>query len=117
MLYICAVHSLAPLTDYPCLVNNKKNLTIKYQESVDGSLQTKNFIEICNRNKTKLTKIPYTFFFSSSKCVRIARLVMQQNPVIKVIKESKENHTFFLIALQGVIQKNMGTSVFLRDKK
>ena len=28
-------------------------------ESVDGSLRTKNFIEIYNKNEIKLTKIPY----------------------------------------------------------
>ena len=32
-------------------------------QSVDGSLWTKNFIEIYNKIETKLTKIPYSFFF------------------------------------------------------
>ena len=33
-------------------------------ESVDGRLRTeKNFVEIYNENKTKLTKIPYSFLF------------------------------------------------------
>ena len=35
-------------------------------ESVDGSLRTEkmlNFVEIYNKNETKLTKIPYSFFF------------------------------------------------------
>ena len=49
-------------------------------ESVDGSLQTKNFIEIYKENKSKLTKIPYSFF-SSLKPVKIARLVIQWNPI------------------------------------
>ena len=49
-------------------------------ESVDGNLQTKNFVEIYNKNKTKLTKIPYSFFLSS-KCVKIARLAIQWNPM------------------------------------
>ena len=43
-------------------------------ELVVGSLRTKNFIEI--HNETKLTKIPYSFFFLSPKL--------------------KENHFFFL---------------------
>ena len=30
-------------------------------ESVNGRLRTKNFIEIYNKNETKLTKIPYYF--------------------------------------------------------
>ena len=29
-------------------------------ESVDGSLWTKNFVEIYNENEMKLTKIPYS---------------------------------------------------------
>ena len=49
-------------------------------ESADGGLRTKNFVEIYNENETKLTKIPYSFFLSS-KCVEIARLAIQQNPV------------------------------------
>ena len=32
-------------------------------ESGDGSLQTKNFVEISNEIETKLTKIPYSFFY------------------------------------------------------
>ena len=50
-------------------------------ESVGGSLQTKNFVKIYNEIETKLTKIPYSFFFSSSKCVKIARLAIQRNPI------------------------------------
>ena len=60
-------------------------------EPVDGSLTTKNFIEIYNKNKTKLTKIPYLLFFTSSKCVKIATLAIKRNP-IKVIKESKRKN-------------------------
>ena len=37
-------------------------------ESVDGSLQTKNFTEIYNGNEMKLTKIPYSFFFFFKMC-------------------------------------------------
>ena len=32
-------------------------------ESVDGSLQTKIFVEIYNRIETRLTKIHYSFYF------------------------------------------------------
>ena len=61
----------------------KKTLDNEMSESVDGSLWTKNFVEIYNENETKLTKIPYSFFFffPSSKCVKIARLAIQRNPV------------------------------------
>ena len=45
-------------------------------ESVDGSLQSTKFVEIYNENKTKLTKIPYSFFFKGIL-------------LIKVIKKSK----------------------------
>ena len=45
-----------------------------------GACGLKNFVEIYNENETKLTKILYSFFFSS-KCVKIARLAMQQNPI------------------------------------
>ena len=48
-------------------------------ESVDGNLQTKNFIENYTKNETKLTKIPHSLFLSS-KCVKTARLAIQQNP-------------------------------------
>ena len=61
-------------------MNNKKKLDNEMSESVDGNLWTKNFVEIYNENKTKLTKIPYSFF-SSSKCVKITRLAIQQNPI------------------------------------
>ena len=37
-------------------------------ESVDGSMQTKNFIEIYNKNERKLTKIPYSFFVVFKMC-------------------------------------------------
>ena len=50
-------------------------------ESVDGSLRSTKFVEIYNENKTKLTKIPYSLFFLSSKCVRITRLAIQQHPI------------------------------------
>ena len=50
-------------------------------ESVDGSLRIKNFVKIYNENEKKLAKIPYSFFFSSSKCVKIARLAIQRNPI------------------------------------
>ena len=54
-------------------------------ESVDGSLRTEkmlNFVEIYNKNETKLTKIPYSFFFFwSSKYMKITRLAMQWNPI------------------------------------
>ena len=50
-------------------------------ESVDGSLWTKNFIEIYKKIGMKSTKVLYSFFFSSSNCVKIARLAMQQNPI------------------------------------
>ena len=43
-------------------MNNKKKLNNETSESIDGSLQTKNF-EIYNEIETKLTKIPYSFFF------------------------------------------------------
>ena len=46
-------------------------------ESVDGSLRTKKFVKIYNENETQLTNIPYSFFFSFSKCVKIARLAIQ----------------------------------------
>ena len=59
----------------------KKKLDNERSESVNGSLQTKNFVEIYNENETKLTKIPYSLFFSFSKCVKIARLAIQQNPI------------------------------------
>ena len=49
-------------------------------ESVDGSLRTKNFVEIYKEIETKLTKIPYSFFFAF-KCVKIARLTIQRNPI------------------------------------
>ena len=39
-----------------------------------------NLVEIYNENKTKLTKIPYSFFLSS-KSVKIARLATQQNTI------------------------------------
>ena len=44
------------------------------------------------------------FFFPSSKYVKIAQLAIQQNPINQSYqrlkkKESKENHTFFVIAL------------------
>ena len=47
--------------------------------SVDESLWTKNYVEIYNKNETKLTEVPYSFFFLSSKRVKIARLAIQQN--------------------------------------
>ena len=59
------VPSLAPLTNLPHLVNNKKkHLDNETSESVDWSLWTEiNFIEIYNENETKLTKITYSFSF------------------------------------------------------
>ena len=48
-------------------------------ESVDASLWTKNFVKIYNKKETKLTIIPYSFFFLSSKCVKIARLAIFEN--------------------------------------
>ena len=50
-------------------------------ESVDGSLRTKSLGEIYIENEMKLTKIPYSLFFSSSKCVKITKLAIRQNPV------------------------------------
>ena len=71
-------------------MNNKKKLDNETSESVDGSLQTKSFIEIYKEIETKLTKIPYSFF-SSSKCVKIVRLAIQQNPInLKLSKNQKE---------------------------
>ena len=64
-------------------VNNQKetwqtsNIRISRQELVDW----KNFVEIYDENETKLTKIPFSFFFSSSKCVKITRLAIQPNPI------------------------------------
>ena len=37
-------------------------------ESVDGNLQTKNFIEIYTKNETKLTQIPHSLFFVFKMC-------------------------------------------------
>ena len=54
---------------------------MKHQEAVDGSLWTKNFVKIYNKNETKLRKILYAFSFSSSKYVKIARLATQWNPI------------------------------------
>ena len=56
--------SLAPLTNLPCLVNNKKetrqwNVRISRSKLVDW----KNVVEIYNKNKTKLTKILFFIFF------------------------------------------------------
>ena len=51
-------------------------------ESVDASLWTKNCVKIYNKKETKLTIIPYSFFFFfflSSKCVKIARLAIFEN--------------------------------------
>ena len=50
-------------------------------QSVDGSLQTKNFVAIYNENEMKLTKILYSYFFPFSKFVKIARLATQWNPI------------------------------------
>ena len=61
-------------------MNNKEKLGNEMSESVDESLQTKNFVEIYNEIETKLTKIPYSFCLSS-KCVKIARLAIQRNPI------------------------------------
>ena len=44
-------------------MNIKKKLDNETSESVDEGLQTKNFVEIYNENKMKLTNIPYSFFF------------------------------------------------------
>ena len=75
-------------------MNNQKKLDNETSESVDGGLPPKNFVKIYNENETKLTNILYSFFFffSSSKCVKIARLAIQQNPINKVIKESKRKN-------------------------
>ena len=45
-------------------------------ESVDGSLWTKNFVEIYNGIETKLNK-DSLYIFSSSKCAKIVRLAIQ----------------------------------------
>ena len=58
-------------------------------ESVDESLWTKNFVEIYSENETKLKKdslfIFFLFFFVCKTC-------LQQNLLIKVIKESKRTN-------------------------
>ena len=63
-------------------MNNKKKLDSETSESVDGSLWTKNFLEIYNENETKFLKdsLFIFFFFLTSKCVIIDRLAIQQNP-------------------------------------
>ena len=82
-------------------MNNKKTpkkLNNETSESIDGSLWTKNFVEIYDKIETKLTKIPYSFF---SKCVKIARLA-NRILLIKVIKEKeriKRKSHFFLNSL------------------
>ena len=81
--------SLAPLTNLPHLVNNKKQqLDNETSESVDWSLWTEiNFIEIYNKNVTKLTKITYSFSFfhlqNVSKSLDYLKLSKNQRERIK----------------------------------
>ena len=65
-------------------MNNKKKLDNETSESVDGSLWTKNFLEIYNENEMKFLKdslFIFFFFFLTSKCVKTDRLAIQQNPI------------------------------------
>ena len=53
-------------------MNNKKKLDSETSESVDGSLWTKNFLEIYNENEMKFLKdslfIFFFFFFDIKMC-------------------------------------------------
>ena len=44
---------------------------MKHEESVDGSLWTKNFTEIYNEIEMTLTKIPYSFFFRLQNVLKL----------------------------------------------
>ena len=67
-------------------MNNKKKLDNETSESGDGSLRTKNFVEIYNENEKE-----FLIHFLRLQNVKIARLAIQWNP-IKVIKKSKRKN-------------------------
>ena len=63
--------------------------------SVDESLPPhETSLNLITKTKLNLQR-SLIHFFTSSKCVKTARLAMQQNP-IKVIKESKRKSVFIL---------------------
>ena len=70
-------------------MNNKKKLDNETSESIDGSLRTKNFVEIYNKNETKLTNIPYPIFFRLQNMSKLLDYQFNGILLIKVIKESK----------------------------
>ena len=78
------VLSLAPVTNLPGLVSNKKKLDNETSESVDESLQTEKIWLKFITKTTKLTKNPYSFF------LHLQKLSKNQK------KRVKEKITFFL---------------------
>ena len=54
---------------------------MKHQNQKTRAWGRKNLVEIYNGNESKLTKIPFSIFFPSSKCVKIARSAIQRYPI------------------------------------
>ena len=74
---------------------------MKRQSQYIGSCRLKTMLKFITKNKINKDSL-FIFFFLSSKCVKIARLAIQQNPInqsYQIIKKKEKKITLFLIAL------------------